>query len=774
MSDSRLAKALRRPERARHALLATLAGAAFLSAGALAARGEEVIPIKLVGNLIIAECTLQTPAMGVQNCVLIDLGSKEGLQLHKSTAQALEIASANTQVEVLFGAPGTRASKVTVSKVLPVADEDQLSMLTRTYAEQLSEIPVGAVLGLGAFPDRILEVDLAAGVIRFISPPPDWTGFSVGEAFSYREVPAGLMLTHDTQEADHPKVAISTIRYEGMASPDAKARWKIGSSEAASLSVGAFDARQYTAFRIGNMPGTGNDQPDIQLGAQFASQFHIQINTAARRISLNPVGKPHPVPEEQAALIALSTGDVDGMEAFLKANQDSWLAAELGLEVLKRRTVDRNATPEQLTAAILFYVNGVKEDEKSVALLGYADALISFNDPSRNAAIKVTLDLAAEHSSKDLNNSAVHQINARRGLLEMRKGDLKAARRYLMSASFGLPRDPKINMMFGSLYRKLNQPARAWSKYIDATLVDDPPPAAFAALAELNDDLAFRANFGGGDAEMLLEGRAPSFSPSVPRSPEQKPAMRMVEFFSDTRSKTATGPQLAFNGLRDFFAGTPAVFVVYHLDDQLNNPVAQDRASAYAVRSPGTLLADGKVIGDKAGELEKAEALYEAYLPKLLQTDTSAPIEPSRIKLTAGTEGRLVKTTVSYTPAQMPADGHDLRLRVLLSEQRVFVPYGQVPIQYAVVRDEFTPAGGAKITGPVGPLDLSLNVDRLAVNFQLDPARLERQADRMDIREAQVIAFVEDAATHQILDAITVTPATRPAAVQTTTLEAKP
>lgn len=745
--------------------VAAVIGLAVSSALSSVAHAEDVIPIKVIGNLIVAECTLQSPATGIPSYVLIDLGSSVPLQLHQKTAQALELTAPATPIEVSFGSAASVRSKITVQRTAPVSDEKLLEGLTAKYAEQLSEIPVGGVIGLTAFPGQILQVDVAAGVIRFGTPAADWTGFGIGNEFTYRETAAGLLIASDVESTDPelPKVAITTARYEGLASNQTIEKWKIGKPDARPLTLGTIDVASYSAFRVAAPPGTGADQPDAALGTQFVSQFRLQINTAARRLALEPLGKPIPVADDQAALLALSTGDTNGIEAYLKSHKDSWLASELGLEVLKRRTSDRSATPQQLADAILLFVDGVKDDKKAAALISYADALIRTNDPNRDAAIATTLDLASQYSTKDLNGSAVHQINARRGFLAMRKGDLKEARRHLLSASFGLPRDPQINLMLGSLYRKLNQPARAWSKYIDATLVKNPPSAAFKALAELNDDVAFRSSFGGGDAELLLEGRVPSFSPPQPRLAEQRPAARVVEFFADTQASKAVGPQLAFNGLREFFAGTPVTFIAYHLDEQLSNPLAAERAKAYGVTAPATLLADGQVIGDKTGVADDAESLYDAYLPKLLQTDPNASAtETSQLALTATTQDRTVTTTVRYTPTHSISADADLRLRVLLCEQRVFVPYGPVPIQYAVARAEFTPEGGARITGPIGPTALSLHVDRLLAHFELDPDRLERQASRTDTRELQVVAFVEDAKTHRILDAISITPEKQP------------
>ena len=190
--------------------------------------------------------------------------------------------------------------------------------------------------------------------------------------------------------------------------------------------------------------------------------------------------------------------------------------------------------------------------------------------------------MSSNWTSDDIDGTAIHELNVCRGLVALQNGDVKQVRRYLLSASFGLPKDPLVHLWLGQVYQKTHQLQRAWAQFIEASLAQDPPIDAIIELAAVMRDPSFRAGFGAADAELILEGRVPSFWPDESRQPDQRPAVQLVEFFSDANNSRTVGGQLAFDGLREFFTGTPVVFICYHLEAQLINDTCRERVNSTA------------------------------------------------------------------------------------------------------------------------------------------------------------------------------------------------
>lgn len=803
---------------------------AWLALGLFAplAQAEGQFPIKLIGNHVVARCTLKSAAGQMPIHLLVDLSPETALVLHDKTAGALSLGPTEKTIAVTFagmatGADGPTLGSVSISAVaMPLADQ-----LTAEYAPQLEEIPVGGMIGLGAFAGQVLQIDLPGSSVRF--------GNSGDAAFSpgpgaidrgYVPVPQGVRLEGDptATAADGspalPEIGLSMRQYEALAEQAVVGRFGVGGPAAKAIPLGSVDVTRYTALRPlnGKLP-TG--QPELLLGTQFVSHLRVTIDQPASRILLEPVREPASPAAEQAALLALRDNDLAALEAYLKdreptsrpvaasspaarpqapavrpraprvapsrvapsrvapsqastgpeapraagagdrgtQNAPTWLWAEVSKRVLERRLADASSPIGALDDALRFYALGIRESARSRAMVGMADQLLAKKEPRLNGAVATCLALAERDAARDINASAVHEISGRRGLLALQAGDLKQARRHLLSAAFGLPEDPKVRVWLAQLYRQSNQPARAWSQYVEATLAKQPPMDAFFGLAELNRDPSFRATFGAADAELMLEGRVPSYSHPKAREPDVQPAARLIEFFPDANNGKSVAAQLAFRALREHFAGTHAVFIAYHLDPQLSIPLTKQRAERYGA-GPGALFADGRLLGDKGGDADDAAGVFGEYLGKLVRPRGAAPRPPAvELAVSAAARQGAIAADVKLAPGpraeSIPEDA-DLRLRVFLVERCVFaVAANKVPLHYNVVRGEMTPAGGVPI--PEGHSENRLTTDleelarALARAPESGPAIASRiRAGHADVREMQVVAFVQDALTFRV------------------------
>jgi len=361
--------------------------------------------------------------------------------------------------------------------------------------------------------------------------------------------------------------------------------------------------------------------------------------------------------------------------------------------------------------------------------------------------IRYTLDLAGKWAPKDLNGKAIHAVNARKGWLALQENDLSQARRLLLSAAFGLPKDPNVTLWMGELYQHANQPARAWSQFAKAAMFDPPPVEAVSRLNLMNNDPAFRKGFHAADAELLLEGRIPVYAPSRQRGATEAPSAQLVEFFAHADDKRAVNAQLAFDALRTYFAGTDLQLVAYHSEPALADPIEQARRAFYQPPRPGTLVVDGAVLPPPPPNAT-AETIFQDWVKQLTGKPAS---EAAPIELIAGYRDGMVEVT-AHPPK---GTSEDARLHVLLVERCVlsFSKTG-LPLQYAVVRRALTPADGSDAGGEasfVVPLAAS------AADASLDLDALLSRSMYLDPDEISVVAFVQDSKTRQILS-VAVTP----------------
>src|SRR4029078_5653735 len=95
------------------------------------------------------------------------------------------------------------------------------------------------------------------------------------------------------------------------------------------------------------------------------------------------------------------------------------------------------------------YAASLPSETRSGQMIVIADQIVAQREVRDGARMKVlgkALEIASQSAGDDMNAAAVHQINARKGMLALRQGDLKEARRKLLSAAFGTPGDARVNL----------------------------------------------------------------------------------------------------------------------------------------------------------------------------------------------------------------------------------------------------------------------------------------------------------------------------------------
>lgn len=727
-----------------------------------AATGD--IPVKLVGGALCARGTLAGPRASIPANVLIDLGSLTPLRVHERTADMLGL-SPTAAAQLTIG-------ELTLTELRAVRAEGKfLEDLTREHAPELGEIPAVAILGLTAFGGQDVQLEAGTEVLRLLAT----SGEGVPESGSsetlslvpYVERVGRIWLTARGPGQTELSVLLATLMCDTLV--DATRTKELGAvaGDLESVQLGTLNLAREVALRPEAPPEGTRVRADLTLGTCLLSNFRLTL-VPGRRVAVFERLRPARFPsEEQAYFRARAAGDAAGIQDFLAAHADSRLASEAAEQLLALRLADPNSTRTQILDAVQRRARGASEDRRAQIVMGLADAVVGTERTDRLELAADVLRVALEWAPRDFNARAGHDIQARLGWLALQRDDLQQARMHLLSAAFGLPRDATVNLWLGQLHERTGKLTRAWSRYLEAAIAQEPRPEAFAALDRMSRDPAFRATFSMADAADLLEGRVPEFHPAGrfmrTAPPGQAPPVRLVETCISLNHPPTMAAELAFDGLREYFAGTDVVFVAYHVAvpeyDPLVSRVCVSRSLALDVESTPATFFDGRNPVTAEGDDRAAPQVYAAYLSAV--EDNRRAESPWRLAGTATFEQGEIRARIELDG---PAATDDLRLHVLLCEKLVLAP-GQngIVLHRNVARHGFSQPDGDPVSAAPGQrgIDVRLVVKQFMDDLtqrlsQLEETGGESVAIRptyVDPGACQVVAFVHDTGSNVILAA---------------------
>lgn len=722
----------------------------------VAALAVETLPLRNVDGVLCVRVELSTEAAEVPAYLTVDLGTRAPMLLHTRTAALLGVAGRGP-VTVR-----TDDSGVTLSHLDAVVRElEPLEEITRRHAAELGEIPVCGVLGLPAFADRVVELDVQGDRLNLLLPreaADRQAGGSTGhysapftaEAYGYwlagQVGDAVVRIRLATSEQD-TRVNLQTAKALGCVDGALPA-----------LRIGDLDIVKYTLLRPSDLSQFPAPVPDVILGTGLLRHVVVQVDLRNSRIDFWAGKVPELSAVERAFFSAQAAADADALEGLLRAHPDFRLAEEAAEELVTLRSAVSAVDREALQRALAAYAQSVPAKMRAMHLVRSADAYIAEEDERSDALdlALLALDAAQPFAADDPDAAAIHQINARRGLVALLRKDYATAQRFLLSAAFGLPKDPYVNLWLARLYEVKGQSARAWSRYLESALHDEPPIGAFRGLDRLNNDSAFRATFTMENAADLLEGRVSVFQPvgSADAPPAGDRGPLLLELFSSGAVEETQAAELAFDALaRD--AANGRILVQYHLDDGLSCAGARRRAEVYGIeRVPTAVFAGGErvTLGGDDGAAAQVYAAYRSAEAKWALRDGAVTLRGS-----AGIRNGQVQADLRMEPAGLSAD---LALHLLLCERSVMaLAENKQALHTWVVRAEVAPDGGWQESGAYRvTLALADVQTQLTEHWtQLETAAghpLLMKAQYVDPAALALVAFLQDRRTNEVVAAV--------------------
>lgn len=794
----------------------------------------EQIALKLIDGRPCARATVKYGNKSIEANVVLDLGVQAPIVLHSKTGKLLGVKRGG-KITLLFD--GVNETTFADMPVL-TSGIRALETLTQEHAAELDEIPAVAIIGLSAFSNFVPQLDLPQN--RLVLLPREEAGELAKAAtlvLPLEQVGPRLFFTAIGPDGMKIRLQLRTSQYDTLidemvaalagfdngaieqlypiakGQAESKENEEDASGESRSKDKKRLNLAGFVAFRPFDLSAVSEPKPDMIIGTNLLEHFRVAIDLNRKQLLWEQVGQPEYPTHERDFFTALVSEDAEGVEAFLTKNPDSRLAQEAGSKLLEFRLAEYPADAKALLRAIKSRASSTEMKRRATTLLTLADNWLGGEREDRYTLATNALQLALNCSRDDLDATASHRIQARLGRIAYTEGDLRTARRHLLSAAFGLPRDPQVNLWLGELYEAMKKPTRAWSRYLQATLAKDAPLEAYIGLGRLNRDPVFRDRFSMRDAAELLEGRIETFHPKrhyIQEKKEFPQHVKLVELFTNIDDTEEThAAEAALDAIGEYFdietAKEPVAVLEYHIKaakpDPLAVPFSQARADFYTVVDAPVAVFDGTESSYDYGKPEEIVPVYEAYIelarskakcvaPKVT---LSGKVKRDKRQLTgkivvrkfSGRTGTTVlkqgddpkKDDPKKDDSKKKVDSvrslNDSTLHVVVCESVVMVPGGNGRVLHRyVVRGSLTPDDGLplaiKVKKGEAPFTFEVNLDtkKLTEELAQHMSELEKQngvslvmkPDYVDAREVILVAFVQNMTTQEILGVTTIRP----------------
>lgn len=738
------------------------AAAVLLTALSATASAQEA-PVRFVDGRPMLRVTLRAGEASYPCHVLVDLTRREPLHLHDNAAQSLGALQCEVAVD---------GSDLVFSD-LPVdgSRDSWLEGFTKEHAEALQEVPVAGFLGVGAFTGKTLILDGPNAKLRVLASGSDRLPAGAGRGSADLAAdPAKRGVTWQVQFA--PEATRGTPDMRGVVALHTKEGASLISSKLARAlgaptgrvphaRVGAADLAAVTPFRPELIDGQGLV---AALGGRAIQRLRTTISFGGGFVSFE-VPDDATYPEDEAAYYAALYGEgaVDGLADFLEGHPESAFAAEAArtrLALLVETGVDRDG----IVAGAAVAIESAPAKARAREALAILENLPGGTDwaEARSAIAEKGLSFAIE----DEDGSANHELHLELGRIARAAGDLREARRHLLSAAFGMRGGGAANLELGRLYEQQGEPERAMSRYL-ITMLDmkNTGEVGLEALQEL-----YTAEHGSADGLAALladmaEGRVPALHP-IPREPDEvQKTGRVVlaELFTGAMCPPCAAADVAFDALGEFFEADEVVLLQWHLPIPAPEPlvaqVSLDRAQQKGVRGTPTAVFGGTAAISGGGKADQAPNVFAKY------RDALAPLlaVPQRIELVG--DARLNGSSISLSAFARVGDPSGLRLHAVLTEDTLIFPgRNGILFHHHVARARITPADGVPVELAMEdlPFEASASLRDVEADLDMVVASLENRGP-FRIRPVEpardalaVVLFVEDPTTGEIVQAASV------------------
>lgn len=726
-------------------VLFALAAPSFAQDGAL---GRDEAKVRWVDGRPMLRVTLRA-GDNVYYChLLIDLSTSLTLYLHRNAAGSLKAESCTVE-----------AGGIKLDNLAFEAKRDTwLEGLTSEFAEELQQVPVAGILGLPAFGNHDVVLDGPNAVLRLLSAtsasadsPPASEGL-VAVPF-VGDVQHGIRLRCDLGDGALADLTLHTRDPFSWLDPNLCK--KVGHPDGVlpTVSAGEFlDFAKWTPFR----PLRSQSEVKGGIGGAVLRQMVLTVQPSAGRVLFAmPAAPVYPEVEAQFYSAVFGTKDTAVLRKFVEDHGDAPQAAEAASALLERE-LEQDGDLGALQIAGLAIVRTAAKNKKGTAALDVLEHLPTTREAFAARAAIAEAGLAEARSDEDGN--AAHKLRLELGTQKRILGDVKEARRHLLSAVFGMPASGAANLQLGHWHRDQGELDAALGRYFLALLdMKNSGQQGYVAFAQTFAKLHGSEDGLLAELEDRADGRVPSFQP-IPRDPatiHKTGRTVLVELFTGAMCPPCVAADVGCDGLLQLYDADEVVVVQWHLPvpqpEPMVAPASLERAEHYNARSTPTVVIDGgePIVG--GGKVDAAPDMFRRYREVVDTNLLAAPV--AKIEATASCKGATVRVSAAVVPLA-GAKADRWRVHSVLVESMVAFPGGNgMLFHHGVARSAFTPPSGAPIGQATSAQPLELTLDLGAVESELDEQVQTFETDKVFLvrpvkpqsSHLEVVVFVQDA-----------------------------
>ncbi|MDF1699809.1 MAG: hypothetical protein P1V36_01425 [Planctomycetota bacterium] len=730
---------------------------------------EAVVPVKVVAGKLVIACDISTAARRIPVNLFVELDAKSGLRLHNRAAGGIRAENRDgTTNPITIHLPDM---PITVAK-REHGPEKSYEDFTRFHSPNLGEVALVGSIGSQVLKDYHVVFDLHDGLMRLRAPAAQRDD-AADEVEGSITTP--LTLTNDlawftVQFADGKSgaMALGTSQFDTLIDRQAADRRGKPAGDVGALSVGDLDLAAFVALRPEDIAQVHKDGVVGLTGLNLLQHFRVEIDRV-NRFARFTERKPAAFPTADLAFFrARAEEDGDAVEAFLKAHPKSRLAVEAARLLVEQR-LDEDADAETTGRALRWVSDTHGEDLRATAMLGLMRMLAEAGRPKLVVAAG---KIGVESGRKDRYPDSVAKIHRDMGRVLLESGAGREAWKHLLSAAFGMPEDGLVNLYLGRFYEQGGRVRRAFSRYVQASIVPESGPQALEGLERLAGKMPGEEPFSVDLVERLIGGKVLNFGAATKFEPTPKNSSNRVvllEFFTNAHLEAALGGALGNEGILSHFPRKHLAALAYHLPtpemEPLVNALAMDTAPRRGVRPdrPALHVIDGVLQGPGAARSDQKELVYNRLRRSVLER-LATPATYSLSMAVRFDGDTLDGALVVQGPAQ-----EGLHVHLVLAEKGVLFPgKSKVVIHRMVARASLLGGALGKALDADAvkheiPFRASLQeivkaneayLDRLAAEGKGSARRL---STRIDPEQVTLVAYVRDA-TGAVLQAMQLDP----------------
>lgn len=464
------------------------------------------IPLKLINGKLVLAADISSKATRKSFALLVDLDAPHSLSLHVKALGSLELAEADTKVELVMPA-GLKASVARDDiSVHPPSQAALLETMSKIYADEMDQRQFVGSIGIEFLKKYHVVLDANKKEL-VLSPPrpinPNTKKISSRFELFYHplKIDEGqIWLSLDYAKGNKGYMVLSSTYYDTFI--DASIAKKLSKPAGNVSPVWLSDDRgnnkvnlsEYVAFRPERLSAGGESKVLLMGGINLLENFRVEIDFVNRYMGLTQTKTPSYPAGDFAFFQARLNKDAEALDAWFEQYPANRLAREAS-ELLLDWRMKKGASEEKMIRAARFYRDSAPELESARNCLAVLERFAA----QKNRSLKVITavgDLCLEATRKDADPLTLYKIHTALGRIRLEMDDITPAWKHFLSALFGQPDDGMLNLYLGRVYEKQERFRRAYSRYKHASLTHlsgvfpkEAREEAKAALVRLRDKL---------------------------------------------------------------------------------------------------------------------------------------------------------------------------------------------------------------------------------------------------------------------------------------------